>query len=274
MKLKNKFLATLAISAVAISAAQAGTLYIGAWNDRTVYEVDLNAQTTSALTGGFNFITGMEGIGQDLYVFDQGNNTVSQLDPNNGSVLTSYNLGALGVNVSGEGTFAMNSDMTGFVSSSSGATGTYWTFDLVAGTATMIGTGVSFDGVDYAPNGTLYGLTQSASFAGGSGLHTIDPLTGATTLIGSTGITGQALAGLVVAEGDFIAGIGSGLYQIDPFTAQATFLFDPGLGPISGAAYLGSTNPGGGGGNVPVPAPLALIGLGLAAVGLQRRKRA
>lgn len=272
MKFKNKLLATLAISATALSVAQAGTLYIGTWNDRTVYEVDLNAQTTTALAGGFGLVTGMEGIGQDLYVFDQSNDSVTQLDPDNGSVLNTYSLSALGVNVTGEGTFAMHSDMTGFVSSSSGGTGTYWTFDLIAGTATMLGTGVSFDGVDYAPNGTLYGLTQSYSASAPHQLHTIDPVTGATTLIGSTGIIGDALAALVVADGDFIAGMGSSLYRIDPNTAQATLLFNPGLGPISGAAYLGSTNPGGGG-NVPVPAPLALIGLGLAAVGLQRRKR-
>ncbi|MBT0962796.1 PEP-CTERM sorting domain-containing protein [Denitromonas iodatirespirans] len=263
----------VAALAAAMGGAQAGTLYIGGWNTGTVYSVDLTAQSVTPLVGGFSQISGMEGIGNDLYVFTQSNDVVSKIDPTTGATLTTYNLGALGINVTGEGTFAMHSDLTGFTSSSSGSVGTYYTFDLNANTATNIGTGISFDGVDYAPNGVLYGLTQSPSTPGGSELRIIDPMTGTTQLVGSTGISSSALAGLVVADGDFIAAIGSSLYRIDPFTAAPTFLFDAGIGDISGAAFLGSTNPGEDPNPNPMPEPmsLALLGLGLAGLGASRR---
>lgn len=265
-------LATAALGLAASAGAHAGVLYIGGWNTSTVYSVDLTSHAVTPLVGGFSLISGMEGIGNDLYVFDQTNDVVTQLDPTTGSTVTTYDLGALGVDVSGEGTFAMHSDLTGFVSSSKDSVGTYWAFDLGASTATNIGTGISFDGVDYAPDGTLYGLTQSATTPGGSALYTIDPTTGGTSLIGSTGISGSALAGLVVAEGDFIAAIGPSLYRLDPVTAAPTFLFNAGIGNISGAAYLGSTNPGTKPPAVPEPTSLALLGLGLAGLGISRRR--
>ncbi|MEJ2380163.1 MAG: PEP-CTERM sorting domain-containing protein [Gammaproteobacteria bacterium] len=272
---RNRLISALAaaiLGLVVSAGARAGTLYIGGWNTSTVYSVDLNTQTTTPLVGGFSRISGMEGIGNDLYVFDQTNDVVSQLDPVTGSTLNTFDLGALGVDVTGEGTFAMNSDMTGFVSSSAGSVGTYWTFNLNTNTATNIGTGISFDGVDYAPNGTLYGLTQSPTTPGGSALYTIDPTTGSTTLIGSTGIDSSALAGLVVADGDFIAAIGPELYRLNPANAAATLLFNAGIGDISGAAYLGSTNPVVNP-TVPEPGTLALLGLGLAGLGVFRKRR-
>lgn len=276
MKRSVLFIACAAGMSLA-SSAQA-VLYIGAWDRGSVHSVDLVNKTTTLVASGFSRISGMEGIGNDLYVFDQTNDVVSQINPTNGSVITTYNLANLGINVTGEGTFAMHSDLTGFVSSSSGSVGTYWSFDLVNNTANQFGTGISFDGVDYAPNGTLYGITQSPTTPGGSELRIIDPLTGATTLIGNTGISTSALAGLVVAQGDFIAAIGPSIYKIDPFTAEATFLFDPGLGDISGAAFLGSTNPGQppviSGVPEPMSAGLSLLGLGAIASHSLRRRRA
>lgn len=249
---------------VASSTALAGSIYLGAWSTGTVWEVDLDTQAKSVVTSGFSLISGMEGIGNnDLYVFDQTTDRVTKVDPVTGTQSLFYNLSSLGINVTGEGTFAMNSDLTGFVSNSSGSSGNYWSFDLNANTAVNIGGGVSFDGVDYAPNGTLYGLTQ-----GGSSLYKIDPVTAATTLVGNTGISGGSLAALVVADGNFIAAVNSSLYSIDAFTGAATFLFDPGIGAISGAAFLGSTNPG----VVSEPGTLSLMLLGLLGLGRRTRK--
>lgn len=262
----------------AFSGAANATLFLGAWDSGTVYSVDLSTEVATPLRSGFGLISGMEGIGDDLFVFDQRDEGVTQLDPVSGATV-SFSTLASNV-VRGEGTFAMRADRTGFTSNSSGSDGEYFSFDLNANTTTSIGTGISFDGLDFAPDGRLYALSQASSTTGGSELYILDPDTGSTTLIGSTGVTSGALAGLVVADGDFIAGIGSSLYRIDPTDGSADFLFDPGIGNISGAAFLGSSNPIGVPGvpsgpstSVPAPGGLVLMVAGLFGLfGLRRRR--
>lgn len=89
-------------------------------------------------------------------------------------------------------------------------------------------------GIAFGPGDVLYAINDPT--AGSSGaffdLHTIDPLTGGTTLIGSTGF--QNLGNLAYAQGKLWAfgGSGAGLLTIDPVTGLGTDV-NPGFrGPL------------------------------------------
>lgn len=58
--------------------------------------------------------------------------------------------------------------------------------------------GPFISGLDFAPNGTLYGVTLPTHFGGESHLVTIDPTNGKITDIGSTGV--QSLNGITYVQ--------------------------------------------------------------------------
>lgn len=109
--------------------------------------------------------------------------------------------------------------------------------DINAGTVTTIGTlEAPFQGVAAAPDGTIYGITATGS------LYTIDKTTGATTLVGETGVSTKYL---VSATCDPVSGTlyytsapaddTGHLYAIDKQTAQATHIYAfPGNDEVQG----------------------------------------
>jgi len=87
--------------------------------------------------------------------------------------------------------------------------------------------------LSYAQNGVLYGIDAGAGWANGT-LETINPLTGAATLIGSgTGI-GDMMAMAFSPNGTLYAGswATNNLYTIDTTTGAATLVGSLGFGGI------------------------------------------
>lgn len=118
----------------------------------------------------------------------------------------------------------------------------------VVGTYPLPG-GTAFGGIDFAPDGTLYGLSQGAD-----ALYTIDPATAAISLVGSLGLDVQGhdlsftcddgASGLLATAvvNTFKPGTtqpyGRSLLQIDPATGAATVL-RPLTGNVTGSACGG-----------------------------------
>jgi hypothetical protein len=212
--------------------------------------------------------------GGNLFTFDQINDRVRQLDPTTGSTLATIDIG---IATGGEGGFAMRDDGTGFLSSTIGAVGTLWRFDITVPNSSLVtaadGLAPSMDGLAFDANGVLFGLSQGAS-DGGNKLYTIDPNTGATTLIGPLGVGSSALGGLAFASdgtlyatisGDGISSSAAAiLYRLSTSTGAATLVGNIGFNSVSGITFA----------PIPEPGASALLGLGgLVLCAMRRRQR-
>jgi len=183
------------------------------------------------------------------------------------------------------------------------------TVNLLTGAATPIGsaTGIAgLEAMEFAPDGTLY----AASF-GTNDLYTLDPTTGAATLIGSLGFTGVMDLAWDPFDKTMYAieslGVGSALYSINLGTGAGTLVTDiPGddclmgltidsanqflamdhcdsssplyqIDPTTGdLTNLGNTGIGlsmGAATQTPEPATLLLLGSGLLALAFFGRKK-
>ncbi|MHC4677041.1 MAG: DUF7901 domain-containing protein, partial [Planctomycetota bacterium] len=156
---------------------------------------------------------GLSDRGTELYTFDKasdGNNVVVRLNPATGDTLnkTVINLSGL----SGEGALAFRSDGIGYLTSAMSANGQLWSFDLTVPSSTYIGAyQPSMDGLDFSPEGVLYGLKQSSGIE--YELYTINQTTAATT------------------------------YTLNPLTGQATWVGPIGFSDISGLTALAVAEP-------------------------------
>jgi hypothetical protein len=197
-----------------------------------------------------------------LYSLNQDTDQFLELNPTTGAIA---NTTAIGQSVVGEGAMAFNSTGTLFFSASSGAVGTLYSSTLNGSSSVVGALSVSMDGLDFAPNGTLYGISQDMS------LYTIDPVTAGVTLVGPTGIgsIGPVL-GFAIRQSDaaMYAAVGRSLYSIDSTTGQGTFIGVTGFDQITGLTFL---EPGGGSG-IPEPSTWAMMAGGLALVAMLRRR--
>ena len=126
--------------------------------------------------------------------------------------------------------------------------GSLFTVDADTGMATLVGTGTGFDsvpGIAFNNSGTLFGSAADASF--GDTLITIDPVSGAGTVVGSFGGGFEGIDGIAFdPTSDTLYGIGGPgfdqLFTIDTTTGAATLLgslTEAGTGdPLPGADFF------------------------------------
>jgi len=186
-----------------------GILPTLAHTEQILYGVTFNNQlitintTTGAgtLVGNLNspmFAFGLGTRGNKLYAYDQVNDRIQELNPLTAQTINSINIGA--GHLIGEGGLTFRSDGIGFLSQSSGSVGQLFSFDITVPNSTPItvinGLVPSMDGLDFNSSGVLYGIQQwQTVLQNGTGLYTINTSTGATTLVGNTGLTDFDLAG-------------------------------------------------------------------------------
>jgi hypothetical protein len=174
--------------------------------------------------------------GNTLYVYDQLADRILEVDQATAATLVSINPNITGV--FGEGDIAFRSDGIGFLAP--GAPAQLYRFDITGPSSTQITAALTptMDGFTFDAAGVLYGLSE-----GGGGLYTINQTTGATTLVGNTGITGTfTFGGLSFdASGNLFAVVGNAggsfLYQLNPASGAATLLGNIGFSEVSGLAF-------------------------------------
>jgi hypothetical protein len=187
------------------------------------------------------FPFGLADRGTELYTFDSFDaNSIVKIDPATGNTLQKISINPPGI--TGEGGLAFRSDGLGFLTSAFGAAGQLWSFDIATASSTYIGpVSPSMDGLDFNGSDVLYAIDQGLFTAAlPYDLYTIDQTSGATTLVGSTGVTVTgSVAGLTFApDGTLFAAMNDELYTIDPTTAAATLVGPIGFLGVSGLTAL------------------------------------
>jgi hypothetical protein len=181
--------------------------------------------------------------GSKLYAWDDVGGLLRELNPATGATVNSINIGSI-PGPAGEGDITFRGDGIGFLTTQL-AGGRLFSVDITVPSSTLLGPTTFIDGLAFNAAGVLYGLSN-----GGGALYTVNQTTGATTLVGNTGITGfpaNTSGGLAFdASGNLYAALSafppgpSTLYRIDPATGVATMVGNIGFNGVSGLAFAAS----------------------------------
>jgi hypothetical protein len=228
-------LVSLAASWGAASRAGAASLYAVDFQDG-LYQVDAMTGELSLVgeIDGFTSLIGSFGLADrngELWMFAPAVDRFVRLDPATADVLEQV---SIPTPMTGEGAIALRADGTGVVMDAFGAGGNLATVDLDAADSSLVGSTLAFDGLDFAPDGTLYGLSQSPAATAAPTLYTIDPSNGSVTLVGVTdlpALPADNLAGLSFrSDGTLWAVWNGSLFSLDPVTAETTLVGGTNLG--------------------------------------------
>jgi len=248
-----------------LGTAMAAPIVVG--TDQNVLNfVDTNTISTT----GSVAVTGTDSTLTDV-AFDQNGNLFGITFSNLYSINQASGVATLIGGLGGNRFNALTINSSGQAFTAADSIGDLFSVNLGTGLATSIGTiGAGFTSssgdLEFA-NGTLFGIDG----AGTDNLYSLNPLTGAGALIGSTGLA--TVFGLAFAD-DTLFGLSGGsntLFSIALGTGLATS-----LGAITG--FVGGTVAFGASAvvsPVPVPAALPLFGTGLGLLGYMgwRRKK-
>jgi hypothetical protein len=203
------------------------------------------------------FATGIGVSDGRLYVFDQVNDRLREVNKVTGKLVSSIDIGV--GNVSGEGALAFRSDGVGFLAvplnANNQPVNDLYMFTIApngsVGTSTRIGsTGIAIDGLAFNSRGTLYALAQ-----GEATIYTINTQTAAATPVGTVTVGNATIAknspigAIAIAppnpEGveEIYAAIDDRLFIVDPATARARTAsdqiinFGPLVSSVSGLTF-------------------------------------
>jgi hypothetical protein len=191
----------------------------------------------------------LAGFRDALYVYSGAGQgaRLSQLDPLAGTILHAVTF--TNKMSGGEGAMDFRADGIAFVATASNNTGTLARLELETTNATLItsdgGLSPSLDGLAFAADGTLFGLTQNR--AGAYSLCQLDQLTGGATVIGDLGLSFPTGSGVVgglafAPNGNLYAAVASSnesrLYLLNQDTGAASLVGSVGIAGVSGIHFF------------------------------------
>jgi len=283
---RKKFFLLLAAGAFFPAQSFASTILYGITLDDNLLQITISPTSVSAtLIGTLDTVNGpfggssSLGIGQtggNLYIYDQNQQALLQLDPSTAATISTTNLGILNT---GEGDMAFAPSGTGYLVSTvapdgsfNGTTGSMYSITTAANSASLISSGVPLiDGLTFDANGNAYALAQDGGI-----LYSMTTAGVATEIGTGTGITDGcdgspcSLGGLTFGGTTLYAALSnfsnstSSFYTIDPTTGVATFIGDISFDQVSGISGTAASN-------IPEPSTWILMAGGALAIFLRSR---
>jgi hypothetical protein len=262
-------LAILLVTSGTVELVHAATLYATSFAGASQL-IQINKATgAGTLIGTLPVDTSSDlaSFGGALYVYDQEDpDRIVKVDPTNASAISTV---SSGVDVVGEGGMSFAANGVLFLTGSAGNTGTLFTCDVSvnSGCSAVGPIDPSMDALAFGGSGVLYGLSQSPTGTANPSLYLINPGTGVTSLIGSTGLGGFNLAGMAFdPETEILyAAVGRSLFTLDTSTGAATLVGVTGFDSLSGLAFVNA--------GVPEPGSFFLAAGGLGLTLLLRRRQ-
>jgi hypothetical protein len=248
------------------------TLYATTFNENQLLQINLGTGAGTQVGVIADGLTAdLASNGGNLYALDQMNLVFNRINPSTAGTSSST---TLGIAIAGEGGFTFDGSGNAIVSASQGSTGQLFGCNVTVnnGCSAIDGPGAltpSMDGLAINGAGVLYGMSQSPVGDASPSLYTINKATGAVSIIGSTGQTGNDLGGLAFdpLNGVLYSAFNGELYTINTSTGAATAVGAIGFNDISGLAFLSS-----GSSSVPEPGTTGILALGMLLSLIARRR--